>query len=271
MSVELPLILEPQELQKRLNDDNLLIIDLSSERTYRQGHVPGAIFVPPGAIVAGTPPAPGKLPSLERLQQLFSQLGLRPHTHVVAYDDEGGGWAGRFIWTLDMIGHYKYSYLNGGIWAWRRANCPVSTAINEPMPTPNPSLSLSINESASMTKDEIMAHLNDADFVVWDARTREEYAGIKVTAQKNGHIPGAIHCEWTELMDKDQDLRIRQDAEQYLAQKGLTTDKKIVTHCQTHHRSGFTYLVGKMLGFKIRAYPGSWSEWGNSPDTSVET
>ncbi|MDG1207545.1 MAG: sulfurtransferase, partial [Pseudomonadales bacterium] len=42
-------------------------------------------------------------------------------------------------------------------------------------------------------------------------------------------------------------------------------------HCQTHHRSGLTYLIGKILGFDIRAYDGSWAEWGNDPTTPIET
>jgi len=91
-----------------------------------------------------------------------------------------------------------------------------------------------------------------------------------MTAAKNGHIPGAINAEWTSLMDRNNSLRIRKDAKEYLASLGLTSDKSIVTHCQSHHRSGFTYLVGKALGFNIRAYHGSWSEWGNHPNTPVE-
>jgi len=56
-----------------------------------------------------------------------------------------------------------------------------------------------------------------------------------------------------------------------LAELGIAGDKTIVTHCQTHHRSGFTYLVGKLLGFpRLKAYPGSWSEWGNTLDTPIE-
>jgi len=32
-----------------------------------------------------------------------------------------------------------------------------------------------------------------------------------------------------------------------------------------------TYLVGKALEFPhVRAYPGSWAEWGNHPSTPVE-
>ena len=65
-------------------------------------------------------------------------------------------------------------------------------------------------------------------------------------------------------------LRIRQDAREYLADLGINESQKIVTHCQSHHRSGFTYLVGKTLGFDIRGYHGSWSEWGNHPDTPTE-
>ena len=34
--------------------------------------------------------------------------------------------------------------------------------------------------------------------------------------------------------------------------------------------SGLTYLVGKALGYDIKAYDGSWSEWGNDPETPIE-
>lgn len=265
---DLPLIIEPEQLIRELDRDNLLVVDLCSEENYRRGHLPGAVHVSPRELVDGTPPAPGKLPGKERLEALFSRLGLSENTHVVAYDDEGGGWAGRLVWTLDVIGHPRYSYLNGGLWAWQAAGGPLSTEVAQPTPT---QVNIEIHPEAVMDKEAIQQHLADPDFAVWDARGRDEYEGRKTTAQKNGHIPGAVHCEWTELMDRDAELRIRRDAREYLEKKGLGPDKTIVTHCHSHHRSGLTYLVGKSLGFNIKAYPGSWGEWGNDPETPVET
>ncbi|VFT35679.1 thiosulfate sulfurtransferase [Pseudomonas aeruginosa] len=72
---------------------------------------------------------------------------------------------------------------------------------------------------------------------------------------------------WTRLAA----LRIRADIAEVLEDLGITPDKEVITHCQTHHRSGFTYLVAKALGYpRVKGYAGSWSEWGNHPDTPVE-
>ena len=57
-------------------------------------------------------------------------------------------------------------------------------------------------------------------------------------------------------MDKTNSLKIRDLAaiRVELAQLGINNKKTVITHCQTHHRSGFTYLIGRILGFNIKAY-----------------
>lgn len=262
----LPLLIEPEDLVPHLESDNLLIVDLSSDASYLSGHIPGAVFVRPAEIVLGTPPAPGKLPTVEQLNALFSRLGLKEDTHVVAYDDEGGGWAGRFIWTLDVIGHKHSSYLNGGIHAWRAASLPLSQEVMSPAPV---NFSAQIDESPRISKQALINALDAESVLVWDARSPEEYHGQKMTAQRNGHMPGAVNGNWLDLMDRHNQLRLRTDLDGYLNERGLVPGQPIVTHCQSHHRSGLTYLVGKLKGLDIRAYDGSWSEWGNSSDTPI--
>ena len=124
----LPLLLEPAELEAALGRSDLLILDTSSGDNYARHHVPGAIHISPQALQCGIKPAVGKLPSVEALSELFARVGLTPDKHVIAYDDEGGGWAGRLIWTLDVLGHKRYSYLNGGLAAWVNEGHPVETA-----------------------------------------------------------------------------------------------------------------------------------------------
>jgi thiosulfate/3-mercaptopyruvate sulfurtransferase len=56
-----------------------------------------------------------------------------------------------------------------------------------------------------------------------------------------------------------------------LTSLGITPEKEIVCYCQSHHRSAHSFIMLKSLGFtRVRGYPGSWSDWGNSPDTPIE-
>src|SRR5690606_24304401 len=109
------------------------------------------------------------------------------------------------------------------------------------------------------------------DQVIWDARSPAEHRGDKVLAARGGHIPGAINFEWTAGMDPQHGLRLRADLAAQLQALGITPDRDVVTHCQTHHRSGFTYLAATSLGYRrVRAYAGSWAESGNHPDTPID-
>lgn len=264
----LPLLIEPEDLPQILDQRLLRLVDLSSVDQYNSAHIPGAVHLPP-ARTTSSAPVPGFLPPQDQVQQMLGELGHHEGLHYVVYDDEGGGWAGRFIWLLDSIGHTHYSYINGGIKAWIAAGLPTEQkANNAPITFPQ----LHIVNSPSISLDELKENLNDEDLVIWDARSPSEYRGEKVLASKGGHIPGAINFEWTAGMDPERDLRLRSDLAQQIEALGITPDKQIVTHCQTHHRSGFTYLAAKILGYpRVRAYPGSWSEWGNHPDTPVES
>ncbi len=269
-NTRLPLVIEPDQLLDQLGNANLLVVDLGKQESYLQAHVPGAVYLSFKALTSGTPSAPGRLPSKETLELIFSELGLTPDTHVIAYDDEGGGWAGRLIWILDMIGHTHYSYLNGGIHAWLAHDLATESKPNTPKPT---RVKVTLNPWPSVDKDYILKRLGSVDLAIWDARSPGEFKGEKKFADKAGHIPGAANYEWTRGMDKERHLKIRnlEDIRSELAGLGITGDKEIITHCQTHHRSGFTYLLGKALGFnRMKAYPGSWAEWGNDPSTPVE-
>lgn len=268
-----PLLLEPNQLEPLLGQADLRIIDLCKDTTYAQLHIPGAVHLPYHEItavhqpVAGRPPVAGLLPETGQLESLFSAVGIGPETHVVAYDDEGGGNACRLLWTLEAMGHRQYSLLNGGLISWANEGHPVSrepawaaatrfTARTDPEPVAN--------------ADYILERLHSPDLALWDARGDREFRGLARFATHAGHIPGAVNLDWLELMDRGANLRLKPQEElvSILDRLGITPDKQVVTYCQTHHRSSLAWFVLKYLGYqRIKGYPGSWSDWGNRDDT----
>ncbi len=268
----LPVLLDAGTLNTQLGDPQLLLLDLCSPESYTRGHIPGAIHLDPSRLQHGQGPVPNKLPSAEQLSELFSQLGLQANSRVVAYDDQMGALAGRLLWTLDIVGHRHSSVLDGQLGAWTRAGLGLQTQPNLPSASV---FAARIDRSLIADKHYLLQHLGDHDIAIWDARSPAEYRGEKIiNASKGGHIPGALNFEWTQSLRSTDDWRLRdsQPLLNQLSRLGISPDKEVITHCQTHRRSGLTYLVAKALGYpRIRCYDGSWFEWGNDPDTPTET
>ena len=253
-----------------LDLDNVdLLVQVAEPASFRAAHVPGAVLVEPRDLVCGIPPATGRLPPHAQLSALFSRIGYRRNMEIVACDDEGGGWAGRFLWTLDVIGHRNWGYLNGGIHAWIASGRSVETGVSR-VPVPSKA-AIKIDLAPIAEAEDVLDAIEDANQVIWDVRSAEEFGGIRRVARRAGHVPGAVNIDWLALKDPFDRQRLIPDIRQLLDGHGICPDKSIITHCQTHHRSGLSYLVARLLEYPdVRAYHGSWSEWGNRDDLPVE-
>jgi len=188
---------------------------------------------------------------------------------VVAYDDEGGGRAARLIWTLEVLGHRRFSLLNGGLIAWANERHQLVSGQERPEPA---QFRAEIDTNPIADAEYILERLRRPDLALIDARSQEEYTGLKRFAARGGHIPGAVHWDWLRAMDQRRNLRLRplEELRQELADLGVRAEQTVVTYCQTNHRSSLVYVVLKALGYpEAKGYPGSWSDWGNRTDTPV--
>lgn len=267
---DLPLILEPDALEAVQGTDKLLVVDLGKADTYHKLHVPGAVHMDYASIIATNRPVMGLLPDAATLERVFSAAGIGNDTHVVACDDEGGGKAARLLWTLECAGHRHMSLLNGGMHAWANEGHPCDDMPVTPVPA---EFTVTLDDGPVATATYIREHLEDDGTCLLDTRSPDEFNGTRKFAERGGHIPGAINCNWTETMDQRHNLRLKPDAglRDLLAGLGVTPEKETIVYCQTHHRSSHTYVVLKHLGFdRVKGYPGAWSEWGNNPELPVE-
>ena len=266
-----PLLIEPEQLEALRGQDGVVIVDLGQPAQYVNAHIPEARYLPYGTIVRAQKPVVGLLPEPAVFSRILCNLGIDADSHVIAYDDEGGGCASRFIWTLHVFGHSRTSLLNGGIASW--INEGHDTSSLPPLNNTPTDYHLDITGNETADYDYIRQHLEDEHIALLDARSEGEYNGSKKLAEKAGHIPGAKHFEWTEAMDKSRNLRLlpAEQLQQRLDALGLSKHREIICYCQSHHRSAYTWLMLKALGYEnVRGYPGSWSDWGNRPDSPVE-
>jgi thiosulfate/3-mercaptopyruvate sulfurtransferase len=271
MTITTPLILQPADLARQLDAADIVIVDLSSAAAYARHHIPGAVNVDAALVTASRPPVLGLLPAAESFGRVLAAAGASPQSHVVAYDGENGLKASRFLWTLDVIGHARFSLLDGGMQAWLNAQLPVEDGAEPAEQAGEYPVRYRPEHQADL--NYIRTHLGDPSVVILDARTAAEYAGTDKRAQRAGHIPGAVNVEWSQALAGGGDVRLRpaDELRALYAGAGVTPDKEVILHCQTHQRSAHSYIVLKSLGYtRLRGYPGSWSEWGNTPDTPIE-
>lgn len=264
-----PAVIESAELEARLAD-GLLIVDVGAAESYRKAHIPGAVHLDYARLILGRPPAPGLMPPVAQLEAALRGIGLTAGKRVVAYDDSGNGRAARLLWTLEALGHRGFSLLNGGLAAWLGDGGAVESTPNHVAPG---DFTARLNDSVIADKDFVLAALGNADFQLLDARTPDEYHGVKSPSARHGRIPGAVNLNWLDTIDRANHLRFKPAAEleALLAARGLSREREVIAYCQTHHRSSHSFVMLRHLGFeRVRGYPGSWSEWGNDFGLPVE-
>jgi len=196
------------------------------------------------------------------LTQKLQALGICQNLPVIVIADSVKGWGedGRIVWMLRTLGHEKSVFVDGGYRALVKAGIAQVTGANHP-PQPGDFI-VSRRSNWEIQQDELKAILGNDDLVVIDAREPREYAGKTPYGEtRGGHIPGAIHLYYKQLMDKQGKLLDRGEIVAILQQKGVSLSHKIVSYCSGGIRSAWLTSVLTNAGFNAKNYAGSMWEW----------
>ncbi|UOF92782.1 sulfurtransferase [Fodinisporobacter ferrooxydans] len=267
-----------QWLHEHLQEENLRILDCRfvlgqpdvGEQSYRQGHIPGALYLhlerdlsAPKQIHGGRHP----LPTPERFTEIMSAAGIDEHVTVVAYDDQGGAFASRLWWMLKYFGHSNVFLLDGGFSAWQNSEYPVAAEIPAMRPksfTVRPQYDWVVN------MEEVKQKLDCDDVALIDSREFKRYAGLEEHIDPvAGHIPGARNYFWKDsLNDNGYWKNAKEQRDRF---QGIREDREVIVYCGSGVTACPNILALKEAGFtNVKLYPGSWSDWCSYPDNPVE-
>ncbi len=233
------------------------------------GHLPGAVYVDMDTELATHgDPSEGRhpLPSRAVLQDAARRWGLNPGDSVVVYDDYRSVSAARAWWLLARSGVGDVRVLDGGLAAWKAAGLPLETG--EVTPAPG-SVELGELTGGVATIDEAEAW--PAHGVLIDVRAPERYRGETEPYDPiAGHIPGAVNLPAGAYLD-GEGFADREAIREALTGAGVTDESPVAAYCGSGLTAAHLALAGAVAGVEVTVFPGSWSQWSNTPGRPVAT
>ncbi len=257
-----------EDLQARLNDPSLRIIDVRPGERFAMGHIPGARHFDIYALNCDdTDDAP--LLSFTRMWAfLLARRGVAFDDTIVFCGEITGMTAARGLWFLEYLGHKDVHVLDGGYSGWEAAGLSVTREATVPTASV---FKYQMDRGRLATHHDVRAGINALDCVILDTRGKLEWTGEDRRAAKGGTVPGSVHLEWVNHLRPDGTMKPGNELRTLFAENGISADKEIIALCQTGYRSAHAYLAMRLLDYpRVRNYLGSWNEWGNRDEMPIE-
>jgi thiosulfate/3-mercaptopyruvate sulfurtransferase len=259
-------------LAQNLDNKNVRIIEVSvNPGLYERSHIPGAVNFSWHADLNDT--VKRDIINRAEFEALLSKVGVTKDSTVVLYGDNNNWFSAWAAWVFDIYGVTDVKLLDGGRKKWEAENRVLDNRV--------PEIAAS-KYKVEKTNEGLRARLNDvlqvasgkdkSGIKLIDIRSADEYqgkifapAGVPELAVRAGHIPGAVNVTWSKAVNEDGTFKSAADLKQLYSSVGVNGDKPIITYCRIGERSSHTWFaLTKILGYKVKNYDGSWTEYGNS-------
>jgi thiosulfate/3-mercaptopyruvate sulfurtransferase len=252
-----------------LDDPATRFVEVDVDTTiYDQGHLPGAVSW--NWTTQLSDGLTRDIAGRADFSRLLQHSGIGPDTTIVVYGDNQNWFAAWAYWQLRLYGHRYARILDGGWKLWTARGLPTTTEVPSYPPTgyelPEPDFSL------RAFRDDILPRLGDAGLSLVDVRSPAEFRGevlappgLSETAQRAGHIPGAVSVPWAQTVAEDGTFKSAAELRSLYAANGVSNDQDIITYCRIGERASHSWFVlHELLGYdRVRNYDGSWTEWGS--------
>lgn len=193
----------------------------------------------------------------------LQDLGISGSVPVVTVADSanGHGEDGRIVWMLRTLGHKNAYLVDGGVAALTANGAPAIKEVTGPG-----DFVVERTDEYEITKEELRAILGSNDVVILDTREPREYAGSTPYGEsRGGHVPGAKHLFYKDLVGEDGHILPDDQLKAKLASLGVSEETEVISYCTGGIRAGFVTAVLNDAGLKAKNYAGSMWEWSAQP------
>lgn len=270
-------VVQADWLEKNLNDPKVVIVEVSTEPgIYERGHIQNAVKISWHTDLVDT--VNRDVVSAAKFQKFAQSAGISQDSTVVLYGDKNNWFAAWGAWVFNLYGAKDVRILDGGRVKWEKDGRALTTAVPTKSKGNFTSTRLDKTLRATLLQDVIPAAKKRVKVDLIDIRSADEYsgkifapAGFQELAVRAGHIPGAINVPWGLNVNADGTFKTVADLKKLYADKGVDGKQAIITYCRIGERSSLTWFVlSEILGYDVKNYDGSWTEYGNSVGVPIE-
>jgi thiosulfate/3-mercaptopyruvate sulfurtransferase len=262
---------------EHLQDPKVHLVEVDVDTSaYDQGHISGAVgWNWQSQLQDGVR---RDLIDQHTMEELLSHSGISNDDTIVLYGDNNNWFAAWAFWQLKYYGHQDVRLMNGGRKKWLEEKRELTK--QTPRPQATAYRTAKPENSIRAKREHVFATLEGRHMVkLVDVRSVDEFTGkiiappgLNETAQRAGHIPGAINVPWSQAVNEDGTFKPVDALKELYGGKGVTGEGEVIAYCRIGERSSHTWFVLKyLLGFPhVRNYDGSWTEWGNLVGAPIE-
>ncbi len=257
-------------LAQNLNRSDLRVIEVSvNPGVYERAHIPGAVNFSWHTDLNDK--LRRDIVGKQDFEKLLSKAGVKDDTTVVLYGDTNNWFAAWGAWVFDIYGVKNVKLLDGGRKKWEAESralnnrAPDYAATSYRVGKVNLDLRARLSDALAVAEGKSQAKLIDI-------RSGDEYqgkifapAGVPELAIRAGHIPGAVNVPWGQAVQEDGTFKPKEELRKLYAGVGIDGSKPVITYCRIGERSSHTWFaLSKILGYDVKNYDGSWTEYGNA-------
>ena len=275
MSTSHPRLVNAQWLAAHLQEPTVRVVDAtvhltfdadgahteSGRETYREAHVPGAVFVDQLIdLSVHDGEAPFEAAPSEQVARVLGEAGIGNDHTVVVYDSVNGIWATRLWWQLRLEGHDDVVVLDGGLKAWQEAGRPVESG-----DLTNPAATFTARRRPELVAStaDVETATADASVLLINALDRDSFAA--------GRIPSSVNVPFPELVDDQGRLRSLDELRPLFESVGaLDPEVTPVSYCGGGIAATAVAFALQGLGREVRVYDGSMNAWTSDPARPLE-